>query len=297
MKKLFSIFFLYILPLFGEIGVFFTPSKKTYDILTNLFKNAEKSVYIATFSFSPDLLKNLENKNIDVKIVCEYGKTNKFLIKNHIEKGLFHSKFIIIDEKIAIITSANLTKDSFFTNHNNLLLIDDKKVVKYLMKKFDSFWNNYRYTEIFKEGNIEIWFSPENDCERLIKKEIRNAKNLINFSTYLFSNRSIANELIIKKKTGVEIYGIIEKQNLYHSVFYLLESYGCILKKSNMAGLVHDKFFLIDREKVLTGSFNPSLSAYYNVELLCLIKDKKVSEKFYNEWKKLWLFKSIKSEI
>lgn len=294
MKKFFILLF-HILPLFAEIDVFFTPSEKTYNLIINLFKNAEKSVYISTFSFSNELLEPIKD-NIDVKIISEYGKNYKFPVKNHPEKGLFHSKFIIVDEKIAVIGSANLTVDSFFNNHNNLIITDDKRIIKYLMKKFDSFWNNYRYTEILKEGNIEIWFSPENNCEGKIKKEIKSAKKSINFSTYLFSNRNIAEELIMKRKDGVEIYGIIERQNLYYSVFYLLESYGCILRKSNMAGLIHDKFFIIDKETVLTGSFNPSSSASKNVELLFIIRDKKIAEKFYKEWKNLWLFKSIKSQ-
>jgi Phosphatidylserine/phosphatidylglycerophosphate/cardiolipin synthases and related enzymes len=60
-----------------------------------------------------------------------------------------------------------------------------------------------------------------------------------------------------------------------------------------MSGFLHDKFFIFDRERIITGSFNPTKSAKNNIELALFIKDKKVAEKFYSEWKKIYIFKSI----
>ncbi|MCM8767069.1 MAG: phospholipase D-like domain-containing protein [Candidatus Omnitrophica bacterium] len=294
MKKIFfSILFVNLL--YSEIKVFFTPSKKSYIEFKNLLKKAEKSIYIASYSVNHDFLKFLDNKKIDIKIICEYGDVKFGKIKKIEDKNLFHTKFLIIDEKSVLITSANLTFSNFCKNHNNFILINDKNLAKYLLKKFDSFWNDYTYTETYIDKKVEIWFSPENDCEKLIEREIGNAKKSINFATFTFTNKEIAEKIIEKQKNNIEIQGIIESYNIFpHSVFYLLLSYNCKVRKSCTAGFLHDKFFIIDREKVITGSFNPTKSAKENVELVCLIKDRKIAEIFYREWWKLYLFKSIK---
>jgi len=296
MKKFFfSLFF--ISYLFGEINVFFTPQKETYSEFLKMLNSAKKSIYISSFSVSPEFLKFLENKKIDIKIVCEYGDIKNAEVKNIENKNLFHAKFLIIDEETVIITSANLTKESFYKNHNNLVVIKDKNITRYLLKKFDSYWNGYRYTEIFKDRNIEIWFSPENKCEELIIKELKNARNSIYFASYIFSNEKIAEEIVERKNRGIKVYGIIESFNITHSVFNYLLSFGCNIKKSCMAGFLHDKFFIIDRKKVITGSFNPTKQAKENVELVCVINDEKIAEIFYKEWKGLYLFKSTKNDF
>ncbi|HOK55798.1 MAG TPA: phospholipase D-like domain-containing protein [bacterium] len=298
MKKI--IFFLnFIVSLVsGETEVLFTPSKKTYSYFINLLQNAKKSIYISTYSISPDFLNFLKGKKLDIKIVCEYGEDKNLQIKKIENKNLFHSKFLIIDEEVSIITSANLTFSNFYKNHNNLVIIKDKNLSRYLIKKFDSFWNNYNYTENFKDRNIEIWFSPENDCEGIIEREIKNSTNSINFATFSFTDTNIAEKIIEKRNEGILVKGIIESYNIFpHSVFYLLLSYGCDVRKSCISGFLHDKFFIIDREKVITGSFNPTKSAKENVELLCLINDRNTAEEFYREWRYLYLFKSTKEDI
>ncbi|MCM8804887.1 MAG: phospholipase D-like domain-containing protein, partial [Candidatus Omnitrophica bacterium] len=197
MKK-FLIFIFLTKNIFSEIDVYFTPKKDTYLKFLNLLKNVRKSIYISSFSINPNFLSFLENKKIDIKIICEHGNFKNGQVKILERKGLFHSKFIVIDENIVIITSANLTEEHFYRNHNNLVIIEDKEIAKYLSKKFDSYWNNYIYTEKFISGNIEIWFSPENDCEELIKKEIDKTESSINFANYTFTNREIAEKMILK---------------------------------------------------------------------------------------------------
>ncbi|MFN4227270.1 MAG: phospholipase D-like domain-containing protein [Candidatus Ratteibacteria bacterium] len=297
MKKIFF-FFLLVDLLYSEIKVFFTPSKKTYFEFINLLMKAEKSIYISSYSISDGFLDFLNNKKIDLKIVCEFGDLKFGKVKRIKNKGLFHSKFLIIDQKIVIITSANLTFSNFYKNHNNFVVINDRKLASYLLKKFDSFWNDYSYTEKFEDGKFKIWFSPENDCEQLIEGEIENAKKSIDFATFSFSDKKIAEKIIEKRKKGVEVAGIIESYNIFpHSVFYLLLSYNCKVRKSCISGFLHDKFFIIDREKVITGSFNPTKSARENIEIVCLINDRNIAEIFFREWKKLYLFKSIEEDI
>jgi len=294
MKNKFLIFFFQSILLSGQIGILFTPDKKTYIEFLKLLKGANSSIYISSFSVNSDFLNFLENKNIDVRVISNYGNIKNFKFKNFENKGIFHAKFIIVDESTVIITSANLSEEHFYKNHNNFVIIKNNKIAKYLIKKFDSFWNDYKFTDRFDSGNIEIWFSPENKCNELIEREIKKAKKSINFATYTFTDRELAEKLIRKTYEKVDVSGIIESYNIQpYSVFYLLLSYGCNVRKSNASGFLHDKFFIFDRERVITGSFNPTKSAKNNIELALFINDKKVAEEFYREWKGLYLFKSI----
>jgi phosphatidylserine/phosphatidylglycerophosphate/cardiolipin synthase-like enzyme len=280
----------------GQIKILFTPYKKTYIEFKKLLGCANKSIYISSFSVNPSFLNFLEKKNIDVRIISDYGNIKNFKFKNFEGKGIFHSKFIIIDENIVIITSANLSEEHFYKNHNNLVIIENNEIAKYLVKKFNSLWYNCEFTNVFfsEDKNIEIWFSPENNCEELIRREIKNTKESIIFATYIFTNRELADELIKKTYEKVNVSGIMESYNIKpYSVFYLLLSYGCNVRKSCMSGFLHDKFFIFDKKRIITGSFNPTKSAKNNIELTLFINDEKIAEEFYNEWKRLYIFKSI----
>lgn len=292
MKKILIYLFL-IKNIFSQIDVLFTPKRETYLKFLNFLNSSQKSIYISTYSINPDFLQFLGNKKIDIKVICENGYLRFGKVKKFEEKGLFHSKFIIIDENKVIVSSANMTEEHFYKNHNNLVIIEDRKIAEKLTKKFDSLWNDYQLNEDFNFGKIKIWFSPENDCEGVIKDMIENSKKSIYFASYTFTNKEIARKLI-EKREKLEISGIIESDNIVpYSVFYLLLSYGINVKKSNFSGLLHDKFFIFDREKVITGSFNPTEKAKGNFEILLLIEDKNIAEKFYREWRHIYIFKSI----
>lgn len=292
MKKILIYLFL-VKNIFSQIDVLFTPKRETYLKFFNLLNSSQKSIYISTYSLNPDFLQFLGNKKIDIKVICESGYLRFGKVKKFEEKGLFHSKFIIIDENKVIVSSANLSEEHFYKNHNNLVIIEDRKIVEKLTKKFDSLWNDYQLDEDFNFGKVRFWFSPENDCEGVIKDMIENSKKSIYFASYTFTDKEIARKLIEKRKK-LEISGIIESNNIVpYSVFYLLLSYGINVKKSNFSGLLHDKFFIFDREKVITGSFNPTEKAKGNFEILLLIEDKDIAEKFYKEWKQIYIFKSI----
>lgn len=296
MEKFYFIFFLLCFEVLCDIKVFFTPSAKTYSELISLLNSANKSIHIATFSIQPDFLNFLKNKNIDIKIICEYGDSEIGKIKKiENKKGIFHTKFIVIDEKKVIIMSANLTFSNFYKNYNNILFIDDISLAKFLTEKFNSYWNENIYTNFYDSEEIKIRFSPENDCFEFLTEEIGNSKSSIYFATYEFTDKKLAEKLIEKRRENIIVRGIIENNNIVpNSVYFLLLSYGCDIKKSCSSGLLHNKFFIIDMQKIITGSYNPSLSAKKNNEIMILIKNKDIAEKFYKEWRKLFYFNSLR---
>jgi phosphatidylserine/phosphatidylglycerophosphate/cardiolipin synthase-like enzyme len=63
------------------------------------------------------------------------------------------------------------------------------------------------------------------------------------------------------------------------------ESWEVIIDK--MAGIAHNKVIVIDKRKVITGSFNFTKAAdYRNAENLLLIENKKIAEIYLKNWQK-----------
>ncbi|MCM8761725.1 MAG: phospholipase D-like domain-containing protein [Candidatus Omnitrophica bacterium] len=304
MRKFLFLLLVFLPPSFsGNLpALYFTPNRKTDKIIISLIEGAESSIYIAGYSVSWEKMIELLNRkkeNIDIKILTD--RETKWIFKDIVriysKPGLFHPKFIVVDKKYVLIGSGNFTDDGIYLHHNHFLLIKDRDMADFFNKKFLSWWDDKpaEEPEVYKDRLYQIYFSPETNCESIIIQNISNAKKTIHFIHYQFTSEEIAKVIIRKKLSGVDIYGIVEPSSIEpYSVFYPLLDYGCRLKKSNRAGFLHDKLFIIDDEIVITGSYNPTASARRNTECLLIIKDKETAKKLLKEWKKLWLFYSVK---
>lgn len=299
--KNFIFFFIFLISsVFSSISVYFTPSAEAEKELLEIIKKSKKSVLIAAYNFNYEkIIKILENKKYEeIKIIAGNKFSSPFLNeKVKIYKGnhLFHSKFIVVDESITIVGSCNFTENDFRLFHNNFIVIKDKKISAFFRQKFYSLWNGQKSNKIFKNEYIEILFSPENSLEGKIIEEIEKAKKSIFFAVFAFNSKNITKSLIKKKIKGVKIKGIFENYNTSrNSSFYTFRDFGIEVKKSNMAGFLHDKLFIIDSQTIITGSYNPTNAAKKNYETLIILKDKKISEKYLKEWEKLWRWKCLR---
>jgi len=298
MRKIFFIFLILIFPVFASISVYFTPSERAEKVVIEKIKNARESVLIASYRFNhPEIIKILENKNLkELKIIVEKGNL-PFSKKNiHFYKGtgIFHSKFIVIDEKIVITGSGNFTESDFHLFHNNFLIIEDREIGEFFKRKFLSLWNNEENKEIFKKEKIEVYFSPENNIEEKIIEEIKKARSYIYFACFFLTSENIARALVKQKIKRIEEKGIFESYNTSkNSTFYILSDFGIDVRKSNMAGFLHDKVFIIDGKTIMTGSYNPTVSARKNYETFIILREERIAEIYKREWEKLWRWKCL----
>ena len=129
------------------------PKDEILPILKQLFSSAEKSVKISSPWIKSDVLKELINgKDISIELVVRNSEIEDFLITDtdifQIVKNLkgkiylnpdIHSKFVIIDDRIAVVGSANITKAGLYEDGNveTAVLIDEKKEVERLKEQFE----------------------------------------------------------------------------------------------------------------------------------------------------------------
>ncbi len=133
-------------------------------------------------------------------------------------------------------------------------------------------------------GEIDVCF--ENQQEKILE-EIRQAKYVIWVAVAWFTDPVLFNELIEKKKQGINVQIIVDNDAInrnggleYEKYF---ESYRMPLK-GYFDNIVHHKFCLIDFETVIHGSYNWTKKAQYNRETLEVVENRELALKFADEF-------------
>ncbi|MEO0293399.1 MAG: phospholipase D family protein [candidate division WOR-3 bacterium] len=149
--------------------------------------------------------------------------------------------------------------------------------------------------------SIQVYFSPNGGAKEAILREIENAKNTIDVAMYILTDRELSNALVLARERGVTIKVLLDGKSAKEIEY----SKHLFLKNKNVdvrlyeappsnyrkyKGIMHNKFAIIDKKTIITGSFNWTHSAEeLNNENLLIIKDEKeLIKKFQHEFSKLW---------
>lgn len=132
---------------------------QAYEVL----KGAKKSIHIATFELKyytkyPDSMENkiveellkAHERGVDVRIVVdEYSKENNAYdylkskgvrIKYDGNKTTTHAKLIIVDGKVVVLGSTNLSYYGIERNNEVNLIVKDEKTADYFERYFEELW-------------------------------------------------------------------------------------------------------------------------------------------------------------
>lgn len=133
---------------------------------------------------------------------------------------------------------------------------------------------------------VHTCFSPQGKCSNYILREIEAAKHEMLVAVYAFTSDDLAAALAQARKRGVAVQVIVDREfdrNNANSKTKFLESQkipvrrvaGAVVKPGDKeSGLMHQKFAVIDRRIVFTGSYNWTHSAdIRNDENLLMFRD------------------------
>ncbi|MFN6483097.1 MULTISPECIES: DUF655 domain-containing protein [unclassified Nostoc] len=176
--------------------------------------------------------------------------------------SLMHHKFVIVDNRLVIITSANFTlsdtsgdftNPSSLGNANNLLQIDSPELASLFTEEFNIMWGDgpggqpdsrfglekpMRLPKQITLGNtkITVQFSPtsptqpwSNSSNGLIGKTLDSATKSIDMALFVFSEQPLANILEKRHQENVQIRALIEPQFAYRSYSEALDMMGVAL--------------------------------------------------------------------
>jgi len=176
--------------------------------------------------------------------------------------SLMHHKFVIVDNRFVIITSANFTlsdtsgdftNSSSLGNANNLLQIDSPELASLFTEEFNIMWGDgpggkpdsrfglkkpMRLPKQITLGNtqITVQFSPtsptqpwSNSSNGLIGKTLDSATQSIDMALFVLSEQRLANILEKRHQQSVEIRALIEPQFAYRPYSEALDMMGVAL--------------------------------------------------------------------
>lgn len=149
---------------------------------------------------------------------------------------------------------------------------------------------------------VQACFSPQGKCSALILREIDQAKKELLVAVYAFTHDELANALVQAKKRGVTVQVVIDREfdaGNDRSKGKFFEAQKIPLRRlsglrpagqDKDAGLMHQKFAVIDRRIVFTGSYNWTRSAdSSNDENLLLFRDAgPLAEEYRKAFLNLW---------
>ena len=120
-------------------------------------------------------------------------------------------------------------------------------------------------------------------------QEISQAKQEILVQAYSFTSKDIAKALVAAHKRGVRTVIILDKSNQSkrYSAADFTFNMGIPTYIDAKHATAHNKVMIIDKETVITGSFNFTKAAEErNAEILLILRSKELAERYIANWEK-----------
>lgn len=136
---------------------------------------------------------------------------------------------------------------------------------------------------------INVCFSPGNQCEHKIIEAINLAQSEILIQAYVLTSQPIASALINAYKRGISIRILYDGKGSFqkYSQIPFLRQNGIEAKIDKVQGLAHNKILIIDEKILITGSYNFSKAANHrNSENLLIINDFSLAKIYKDNWLK-----------
>jgi len=167
-----------------------------------------------------------------------------------------------------------------------ILELGKKLMGKYPESKLDEVISQY-----FDSDLLGLVSEFEN-IKDLIYKEIEKAKFIVWVAVAWFTDRDLANLLYTKAKQGVNIQLILNDDKINSTLKdKLTEHFEVFFAPSNdkFDKLMHNKFCIIDLEKIIHGSYNWTNKAQYNNETISIIDSRLEAKKFAEQFLRIKL--------
>ncbi|MBW2976773.1 hypothetical protein KY347_04985 [Candidatus Woesearchaeota archaeon] len=135
---------------------------------------------------------------------------------------------------------------------------------------------------VYEDITAEAYFCPREDCSKIIKNMVDSAEKSVHCAFFDLDLKNLINALA-KKSHNADVKVIIDKNN-YDSQ---IKGDGVRVVKSSQ--YMHNKFCIIDKSLVLTGSTNPTNNgAGLNNNNIVILASRYLAENYEDEFDELW---------
>jgi phosphatidylserine/phosphatidylglycerophosphate/cardiolipin synthase-like enzyme len=134
---------------------------------------------------------------------------------------------------------------------------------------------------------VRVYFSPRGGCTEAIVEELNKAKGEILVQAYSFTSRPIVKALAEAYKRGVRTEILFDRSQWtekYKAADFTAHM-GIPTYIDAAHAIAHNKIMIIDKEAVITGSFNFTRAAEEkNADNLLIIKSKQIAQEYLDNW-------------
>ncbi len=140
------------------------------------------------------------------------------------------------------------------------------------------------------QGEVRVHFCPIEDCEKILLDSLNSAQQYLHCAFYDIGLSSVQ-EKLLKQKDKIEVLILTDDH-------YLKKFNYSFVKSDSSFGLMHNKFCVIDGERILTGSMNPTEGdAHQNYNNLLLITSPRLAQIYEQKFLQLWEKQAKKSSL
>ena len=266
----------------------------------------------------PDLIAALTRasaRGVDVSLVGsqdqDYSGIDRtgLVLQLRDRTGLQHMKAILIDQRVFIAGTGNFTRSGFFHNDNVFFALPvDAETAQQLSRSLASEEGLLEPVRLPFAGRMLCGPRDGRQIQRTILRAILDARSSIQFMMFSHTDPLITAALLIQARRGVRIEAIYDDAgnngrftsgseaeqlngelglNLGARVY--LEGNRSVFERHGQlhGGHLHHKTLIVDGRRVLTGSYNWSLSARdRNRETFFEFQDPRVARIFVNAFEK-----------
>lgn len=141
-------------------------------------------------------------------------------------------------------------------------------------------------------AEVKPFFTPSLDCERKIIELIDEASESVDAAVYSISNKEITAALKRAYDRGLKIRILTDKLQAAgrYSTVRELYAYGVNIRVHSKHKIEHKKVLIVDREKLITGSYNWTEAASDKNSENCLLvtRNKKALAEYVERFDYLW---------
>lgn len=294
--------------------------KTIEDAVIEAIDNADSTIDGAFFEFNVEGITNAliraRQRGVEIRLVLDDDHAvfdDESTVEDLEDAGiefvddsrgaLMHHKFMIIDGQELWMGSMNFTQNGLYRNNNNLVRLDNTDIIAnyqaefeemYIDKAFSATANprNVPFREL-KDGDVivETYFSPEDGdaIEARIVELVNEADSSVYIMTFNMTSDDVGQAILSRHNDGLDVQAVFENTGSL-TEFSEMPRLGCAgasVRQDGNPGILHHKVIIIDKEIVVTGSFNFSNSARdNNSENVLIVHDADFTNAYVEEFER-----------
>jgi phosphatidylserine/phosphatidylglycerophosphate/cardiolipin synthase-like enzyme len=146
------------------------------------------------------------------------------------------------------------------------------------------------FSKLF-DGNIEKAMAYEYSLDRILSSYIKKAKSEINMAMYDLDVETVSSALLFAYNNGVKVRIVTDTDNKDNLPLINLIRAGIPVKYDDKTSIMHNKFLIIDKKYVWTGSYNATArGSYYNNNNAIIVYSRKLAGYYNNEFNEMFYY-------